>query len=359
MLQTPPIDDPRIDAAIAEIEGIRQHHKGWRDLDGQANALSERAHPLKMLLKSPEIATSVSDYLAASREADSHKRKQRGIGRYAALFGFAATVVSGAMLFLHLPQGTLGAWGLQLLHFMCLGSALASAFYLRLSKPASEWGRARLRAESCRLAHFERIHDAARTQQQTHSDSLPANLLALEYVRAYLIEDQRDWHRRRARDFVWTVRGITALRWLGVLFLVIAMVPIISSMVMPLFGSISPSLDSWTEVARRLISPERAALAGVFGGALQTLATSLSALSLAERNRRSFLRVADVLTAYLSERLPDARLAAMRGDDLGVERFWSSVRTELAAENRAWNEALGAGSAIVLNDISHRAGGHS
>lgn len=131
----------------------------------------------------------------------------------------------------------------------------------------------------------------------------------------------------------------------------IAMTPVVCELALSMLGPMAPGIDRWARIARSWISSERAALGGVFGGGLQTLATSLSALSLAERNRRSFARVANVLTEYLRKRLPSVREAAVQDNDLVVERFWSSIRTELAAENRARNEALGLSSTFILDEV--------
>lgn len=347
-----------IDEAASMIDGVRGKYKEWQDVRLHANALQGSGQLLADVLAAPEAAASVKTYEDASQRAQEAQKRQRWFGTYAAWFSFAATGVSGLMLFMHLVQGTVLSLVLQAVHFLCLCLALGLAFYLKWRKPGGAWAKARLEAEGARLKHFQSILDAARHQPAPRPGQLPANLLALEYVRAHLIEDQRDWHRDRSGDFAWLARGMSTLRWLGVIFLLLAMTPVISNIVTEALASKFPEIGQWAMQARLWIGPERAALSGVFGGALQTLATNLSALSLAERNRRSFQRITIVLNSYLGEPLLLAREAAASEKDLIVERFWSSVRTELACENSAWHEALGVSSTNLLEQLPRSAGRH-
>ncbi len=149
-------------AAIAEVDRLREKIRSWRDIDKHALALSPAAKQLALVLDSVSAATSIAEYEKASRNAQNAQKHQHGFGRYAAWLGFVATGVSGLMLYLQWAQGTVGSLSLQILHFICLGLALGSTFYLRMRRPSDEWGNARMRSEALRLDHFQKILDYGR-----------------------------------------------------------------------------------------------------------------------------------------------------------------------------------------------------
>lgn len=334
-------------AAKAEIDALRAKHKSWRDVKQHATSLSSAGSALASVLKRSEMKTSVDTYAAASKRAEGAQRTQRGMGAYAATAGFAATIASGSLLFLQLAQGTWPSLVLNIAHAASLAFALLAAFFLYASKPGAAWAKARLTSEGLRLNHFQSILYAA---DPAHG-SIPFRPLAVEYVRAYLIEDQCDWHKNRSRDHYWSRIWIAALRVLGILFLAVAMTPVAADAAIFLKDA-APKIAQWAASAKLWVTIDRAALAGVIGGALQTFVANLSALSLAERNRRSFQNVVTRMTEYLGAPLTRARHAAAIGDDVGVERYWSTVRTELVVETRAWAEALGMSTTIALDGLT-------
>ena len=359
-------------AAIAEIDGLKakvlalktargvaeeQRRDSWRDIADHAAALSPAAQPLARVLAKTEIVDAIKTYAIASKAAQDAQKSHRGIGARAALLGFLATMASAALLFLQWKSTTWEGWTLNLVHFVCLGAALLSAGLLWLRKPRSEWANARARSEHMRVAHFDAILDAPDNAGSSLAGALPFKVLALEYVRVYLIEDQRDWHAKRSNDFLWPTLGNAMLRTFGMVLLLAAMAPALFELLMsPALASLPLAVSQWAAFLKTWIAAQQAALLGVVGGALQTLSTSLGTLSLSSRNRRSYQRIAHMLTHYLDQPLTEARSAAVRGDERGVDRYWWAIRTELVAENRAWSEALGMSSAYLIDELPKSAG---
>lgn len=338
-------------AAITEIDAARAKHPSWRKIDDHAAALSPVAHALTRVLRRPGAVDTVTAYATASVAAVEAQKQHRGIGKYSAWFGFAATAVSGLLLFLQWKTDTWNGAALYTVHMLCLGSALLAALLLRLRRPGDAWGKARSRSEGTRLSHFEAIREAERHAEPVDPHELPFLVVALEYIRAYLLEDQRDWHAREGEKVKWAARLIAVPRWLGVLLLLAAFLPAASDFFLSQARSAPGGLVNLATMVKGWMGPNGAALAGLLGGALQTLAANLAALSLAERNRRSYARISEVLTHYLGKPLDDARTAAASGDHRSVDRYLWAVRTELIAENRAWNEALGMSSDFVLDEL--------
>jgi hypothetical protein len=339
------------EAAIKEINALRASHSSWRDVSQHAAALSPAAQALARVLRRPGATDTITAYVTASAAAVEAQKQHRGVGKYSAWFGFAATTVSGLLLFLQWKTDTWNGTALYAVHMLCLGSALLAALVLWLRRPGDAWGKARSRSEGTRLSHFEAIREAESHAGAVGPNELPFMVLVLEYTRAYLVEDQRNWHAKESVKVKWAARWIAALRWLGVLLLLVAFLPAASDIVLSRAGSAPSGIANLATVVKAWMGPNGAALAGLLGGALQTLAANLAALSLAERNRRSYTRIAEVLTHYLGKPLDDARTAAAGGKHRGVDRYLWAVRTELIAENRAWNEALGMSSDFVLDEL--------
>jgi hypothetical protein len=321
-------------------------------LTGAAARLPAGALPFSEALASQAVKNNLVEQDRLSRLADAQQKKQRGVGRWAAWLAFAATVVSGLLLFLQLTSDTWGGKALNAIHFFCLAAALAAAIYLRFAKPSAEWADARAKSEAARLAHFDLVRDLHHRYGVPDPSSQIRGIYALECTRAYLIEDQRNWHLSKIEEKKWPARGIAMLRVLAAFALGAAMLPAACEAALSLA---SPLLPPWLAEAARWISAYMgatgAALAGVFGGALQTLATNLASVSLHERNRRAYARVVDLLTRYLGEPLAKARVDAANGDVRAVDRYLWAVRADLQAETHAWNEALGLTSALMLDEL--------
>jgi hypothetical protein len=355
----------RTAAAVAEIAALRAkvvarktergvhvdaRRDDWHDIADHADQLSPAARPLARVLRQREIIAGIDAYKSASDAAKDAQTTYRGIGARAAWLGLIATIASAALLLLQWQTTTWQGWSLNLVHFVCLGAALLSAGLLWLRSPSSDWARARARSENTRVEHFSAILDAAAGPGDAPPGELPAKVLALEYIRVYLIEDQRDWHAKRGNDFYWSALGHRLLRLTGIVLLVAAMTPVVCDLVLA-SSTWSPAAAAWAGVAKTWVGPQLAGLLGVIGGALQTLSTSLASLSMSTRNRRSYARMTQMLTHYLGTPLTAARDAAVRGDDRALDRYWWAVRTELVAENRAWSEALGMSSAYLIDEV--------
>lgn len=338
-----------VDAA-AEIDALRSQSARWQDAATQAGLLTARGGALARVLARPEFTANAQAYATADIAARAAQERQQTHTRRAGVFGFLATVIAALMLYLGLsPTHGFAGGLLGVLYVLSLGLAFASAAIINMRKPYRDWGRLRGEAEALRIRQFKSLLE---TEEPHSAGELPFLPLALEYVRAYLIDDQRQWYARRSGDFRAVISRNFRLRVLGLVLVAMAAVPT----VVAIFGSDAlkswwPRVASWSAWLRGAVDPQMFALAGVAGGALQTLITALSAASLAERNATTYGRMAETLGDLGGAPLQDARAAAAADELAKVGEFWTTVAFELIGEHREWGGALQTAQLLVLDRL--------
>ena len=188
---------------------------------------------------------------------------------------------------------------------------------------------------------------------------LPAALLLLEYVRVFLLEDQRRWFAAKAGKFETLVGQAALWRALATLMIAAAALPAVLPLVVALLPADAllalpamPAIAAWT------VEPGNAAalaFVGVAGGALQGLILSLSAISLIDRNAVTYRSMTEVLDRIDRESLPSARAGAISGDRTELEKFWNDLSFQLLSEQREWSAVLGNVQLLALSQLNRLA----
>lgn len=336
--------------AIAIIDAVKAKHPSWRDVKAHASALPREAGALARLLARPEVKASVDAYTAASKAASGARDLHKEHAGKLTVAGLLIAVISGVMLFLE-AYPALGrvVSGLSLVQLLIVLYVLGSAAVLMFVKPHKTWSSERSRAERQRIEHFRVLLQADGPLQ---SDELALMPLQLEYARAFLIDDQRVYFAKRKGDFAGEVRATRLWRGVAVVLIGAAAIPVVLAFLSsPWLAGVWPAASSLATAL--LIWPGKSifTLAGVVGGALQAYLLSRSATTLAERNAAVYGRMEDFLTGLAAPGgdLDKAREAAVRGDRLGLERFWLLVSVELAAEHREWGATLGLAQSLMFD----------
>lgn len=336
--------------AKAAVDALVAQGLGWRKVGEHIAALPAAAGPLQRALAAPRVADSVATYERHSDAAEGARDRHKSLASGAAISGFLVAIIAGVILYIgEKPTESWRALGLTALQVVFVLAALWSAARIMWLKPYRDWNEERSRAEQQRLAHFRMLLSARET---AHAGELPYEALALEYVRAFLLDDQRNWFTRRAGEFAPILARIRGLRLLAILLIAIAAAPALLAVLSS--GPIDelwPALPGWSDSIAAYLSVGLAALAGVVGGALQTLVTSLAATSLASRNVASYTGAANRLAEIAGTPLDDARADAARGSSAANGRFWTDLAFELAAENRDWCAAHRIAQLTVLDQM--------
>lgn len=310
----------------------------WRKAGQHAAALPDAAGPLKRVLAERRVGESIARYDAHSAAAEGARDKHKALAGRAALSGFLVAATAGVILYVgEKPNASWWALGLTTLQVVFVVAALGSAGLMMWLKPYRDWNKERSLAEQQRLAHFKMLLS---TRETANAGELPYEALVLEYVRAFLLDDQRRWFAKRAQDFAPTLKRIRALRLLALGLITIAAAPaVLAVLASGPIDEIAPSIAAWSDRVAERLSVELAALAGVLGGALQTLVTSLAATSLATRNVTAYANMVIRLDEIAAGALAEARAEAATGGSAATGRFWADLAFELAAENREWSAA--------------------
>ncbi|MDX2257329.1 MAG: hypothetical protein NW205_00280 [Hyphomicrobiaceae bacterium] len=341
--------------AIAAIDDVRRAHPDWRDVAAQVDALPPGAAKLADVLRLPEVAASAASYRTLSAAADTSRDRQQSLARVIAISGFLVAVLSGLLLYWppsetsQFAKSIIG--GLQAFFIVV---AVVSSIWLAFRKPLRAWTRARSAAEAQRLRHFQLLLSKSHETAAGHGGQAVAPYL-LEYVRAYLIEDQKAWFARRSRDYGWVAGLIGFGRFIAIVMMGLAGLPALLVAVQTVLDAgtgnrIEQAADLLEEITAILDRPRVFTMIALVGGALQTLMATLSATSLALRNRDTYRAMAARLDGMLGEPLAAARAAAAIGDRSIVEAFWRDVAFELAAEHREWGAAHHIAQVLVLDN---------
>jgi hypothetical protein len=354
-----------------EIDKVRSEHGNWLRAADHAKALSPKAGALRRVLDRQEFTQRAAEYGTESDAASQAQTSQKRLGWRAAFFGFLATILSSVMLLApELPTGSVEAivtdgttrilistdinrflFNLVMAaHFICLAIAATAFGLISFFQLNKSWGQARSAAESKRIAQFDALFNA---REASGADEWPLALLALEYTRVFLLVDQRDWFLKRSREFRRAVVWGNVWRALSVLLVLFATLPALVA-----YSQIVPetSWHPWIADFRswfrnQPLLPILLPLLGIIGASLQSLMTSLAAISLSERNANTYGRMVLKLDDILGKPLEEARLAAVSGDRSGLDRFWYDLRLELMSENRAWESTLTATQQQILDGL--------
>lgn len=336
--------------AKAAIGGLVAKGLAWRDIAAHVQSLPTEAGTLKRALATRPFADSIDIYNAHGAAADGARDKHKSLAAYTAVNGFLVALIAGSILYVgEKPTESWRALGLTTLQVVFVLAALWSATLIMWVKPYRAWNKERSLAERQRIAHFNLVLSA---REPAAPDELPYEALALEYVRAFLLDDQRQWFIKRARDFAPQLSWLRALRLVAIALMALAAVPaVLTVLASGPVDEIWPELPRFADRLAGYVSVERAALAGVLGGALQTLVMSLAATSLAGRNFSTYSRMAEQLTALSGPPLEVARQEAALGGREATARWWTELSFELAAENREWSAAHRMAQLTVLGQM--------
>lgn len=341
------------------IDDLRRAHESWKDNAKHVAMLSADAagKTLADVLAQPEIAAKIAQYDKNSREAGRHQTRHKRAALWSVSCGSLAAIVAGVMLYFSVgpTAGTLGI-GLASLYFVLILIALTSSVYIAVGKPWTKWKTARNAAETQRIGYFHEIFNAPDpTGDPAGAPSRAA--LKLEFVRAFLMEDQQNWYARRAEDFQADVARATWQRVIALVLVAAASVPVLISLLsVPLVSQFLPA--DVADMAASIVAlgegldGKLLALAGVVGAALQTMVTGLAGASLADRNAVVYADMAKALETMGETDLAAARDAAARGDMKALGRFWTKLSGMLIAEQGGWGDALQTAQLLTLDQIN-------
>lgn len=343
--------DPITLRAASVVDALRSAAPDWRQVSQHLAALPPEAGPLARALGAGRFIESVARYDHLSSAAEGARDRLKLHANRAAVGGFLVAALGGVQLYLDAaPASGIVPFVIAALQVACVVLALWSAVVITFRRPQADWSRHRSEAEHQRLAHFKSLLSA---EAEPRPGELPLPPLALEYARAYLLDDQLRWFRRRARDFAPTVRRIKRARILAMLLIAAATLPTILALVRaPEVAGALPALAAWGEWLRQRLDIDLALLAGVVGGALQTLVTTFAATSLASRNAETYERMAQRLAALAGAPLEHARKDAAAGRPATTSALWAELVFELSAEHREWSAAHRTAQLIVLDRSS-------
>lgn len=345
--------------ARAAIDAVKAKHPSWRAVAEHASALPSKAGALKRVLERAAVSQSLGGhaltenvrlYGEASAAAVTAQARHKRYARRAAWYGFLAAVVAGLMLYLRETpiSSSLGAV-LGGLHLFFLGLAFWAGLVISTRKPFRTWAQARGQSETRRIAHFEAIMLA---KERAGQGELALAPLQLEYMRAFLIDDQRTWFTNRSPDFAREVQRNRLWRVAALAFIVFAALPAVATLIeQPIVSAWTAALLPYARWITRTFDQNVFALLGVVGGALQTLITLLAATSLAARNAESYGFMAERLGALSGDPLTAARAAAASGDPNALIGYWIDVSFELKGEMREWSGSLATAQTLVRDDF--------
>jgi len=345
--------------AAAAIDALKSRHPRWQSTSAHAAELS--ANPatkaLGDVLARPEFAAMTSDYASYSRAATERQTAHKRNARRAASFGFAAAVTAGFRLYLGAtPSSGTGGALLAVVYVIFILIALSGASYVTLFKPYRRWIDQRSSAERLRIRYF---HDLLNAEEPGGGNSPGLTAAKLEFVRAFLMKDQRDWFAGKARTAAKEVKQGQRWKIAALTLVLLAGLPIaISILSEPRIAAMLPqstnSVISWFAGIGTSFGLDAKILvfAGVLGGALQTWLTSLSATSLADRNAPVYARMVETLDELARVKFEAARAGAARGDMRPVEDFWRELSFALMAEQEGWSDALQTAQLLTLDRLN-------
>lgn len=335
--------------AIAVIEDLAARKVSWRRLDEHITALPQSAGALARVLARPEFRASVATYETNSKAASTAQDVHKYYARIGCITGFLIAAVAATRLYAGTAAGQPVGQALSGVQAALLVVMVWAIANLRWRKPHEEWGRARARSERLRIEHFRQLLLADEPARPGEIPTLP---LLLEYVRLYLMADQRSWFDGKAATFGWHRWREGLWYWVAAIMTAGATVAWVASFV-----------DDWARVALPKIAPVVSMLAvpdhatfltlvSVVGGALYGLVLNLSTLSLVDRNANAYRAMTKVLDDLAGAQLTKARAAAAAGDRAGLDGFWQELAFQLFAEQREWNAVLGNAQSMLLGQLT-------
>lgn len=300
----------------------------WRlEPTRHADELASRAPELAERLRRAE-PMGIADRFAASDQAaiDARRRfdQQGALARGAVLVAgiLTAGLISVAAIGTALP-GSMNAQDKAkivsaLTIALAVGAAGASAFaasalhLLRSGQYLEEWMTRRAEAEAARLSYFACI---------ARVDGWREPLLALEYVRRFHLDVQRDWLRRRAIE----LRG-EAERRLQVGAASVGIGAAATALAGLLAASINPG---WAALA----------VLGLIAQAVLAHMESTEATALSRRTAKRYERLYGILTE-LSGLLDDVRARVVAGEAAALPAYVEAINKPLATEYEEWRGAM-------------------
>ena len=315
-----------------------------------AQALPAEAVALAHILNKDRIVQAIESYHAADQRAMRAQARFVFMGRVTAYTGFLAAVLGGVLLYIgSAPDSERWLLVIGITQFVLLAISLMGSLALYTLKPFLTWRQQRGEAEAERIGVFARI--VADPGEGNGEDKLLLPL-QLECFRRHLLEDQRDYFKRRGRQHRRTVRRVQILRAVALALIVLAALPLLAKL-QPFtwLPNWIRTLMTWLPLEGRGV-PEMYALGGLVGGALQGLLAALAVISLAERNAGKYERMVERLNVYCKDRLELARTAAATDDGLLVGEFARQVACDLAAEASEWVAVQEALASITLERIA-------
>ena len=350
--------------AKAAVDALRTAEPRWQRSEEHARLLRADAFsaPLGDILAQSEFAQMSARYETHSDLATKRQQSYQRNAARTAWSGFLAAVTAGVMLYASVTSAS-GISGSLLagVYVICIVIAVGASLYLSFGKPHRKWVEARGKAERLRIAYFRQLFFAAPAGHGKETPDLSA--LKVEFIRAFLLEDQHKWFLLKAEAARKKSSMHRAWRIFAIVLVALASLPMVLSFLA------APWLAKWlaTWLPAAVVDPlhvigvlgdewrpsaETLAFAGVIGAAIHALLTTLSAAAFSDRNALVYARAAKDLQALTEKDLESAREAAAAGDRTPIEAFWQKLSFVLVAEHVGWSDALTAAQLLTSDNVS-------
>lgn len=334
-------------AAVTAIGANPDGNISVGKLDDHIKRLTAEAGPLKRVLEAGGSAGVAGQQSKLSREADDHQRvfkRNRDVVIWVILL---ALVLSIAALVVPLPEtyGQLTAGfrlGTVLIVYFALLVPLVIGLMELRSDPRQKWNEARGDAEHLRRRRFDVVMDG---KADVNSGEIALLPLKLEYFRRYQLEVQREYHKVKSKENA----GQAALaKWLIIpcMLVVIGWVILMGLVYTAAAGEQGPPPtwlpDAVLGAAAELHVIERfgldiiGLLLGIALAALYGAAYLRSLLFTHQRNASRFERALENMEYLMGAPLAEARVAAVKGDEVAVRAFVAQVHSVMSTEYADW-----------------------
>src|SRR5262245_24886666 len=155
------------------------------------------AAPLVQLLKHPDLALIVQQYVSANRQAVAAQAAYKRCARLSAIGSFLAVVIASFMLLPRIGGMNDAAVTIAALaQFLLLVISFLASLWLAWRRPYHTWMRKRADAEIARIGLFRHVTTANSASQVM---GLPVLPLQLEYFRRFHLDIQRLYYRQRGQ----------------------------------------------------------------------------------------------------------------------------------------------------------------
>ena len=210
------------------------------------------------------------------------------------------------------PLGTAGPWAVGAIGILGVISGGLAAMWLNQVKGGDlpqNWADERAKAEAKRLAYFKAIMEGA-------SDEPWDQLLALEYTRRFLLDNQIDYFKERG-DQHERAAGIALKRSTQAVF------------VASTFTAVAGLLSMWIPLLALIAG------LGVIASAFATLSVSRSAVNLDRKNADRYRGAEDQLTERKLD-IDRYREKTASGDKGAVQEFFEPIFVTLEADHKGF-----------------------